>query len=224
MSENVRNIWFSFLVPIPKKQPLHFRPLYLTSHLLSSPFYFSPSRNSDPGSRSRLFSPLPTTVRALHFYREPFLPSSSRAELRLPYNLSALSYRCVKVTYVYPPGDPDRRGATSTYELDRLARVAVGERMGVRLGLRKAFWTFAHTTDTRSAPVSLNRSLLPVIVFIFASPLKYSAFFRIITGEHSNQDQIWGVNIRGYMVFGSIVDSDYYDMALRNTYHSIPKY
>ena len=28
------------------------------------------SRNSDPGSHSRLFSPLPTTVRALHFYRE----------------------------------------------------------------------------------------------------------------------------------------------------------
>ena len=67
MSENVRNIWFSFLVPIPKKQPLHFRPLYLTSHLLSSPFYFSPSRNSDPGSRSRLLSPLPTTVRAFAF-------------------------------------------------------------------------------------------------------------------------------------------------------------
>ena len=29
-----------------------------------------PSRNSDPGSHSRLFSPLPTAVRALHFYRE----------------------------------------------------------------------------------------------------------------------------------------------------------
>ena len=33
-------------------------------------FFLSPSRNSDPGSHSRLFSPLPTTVRALHFYRE----------------------------------------------------------------------------------------------------------------------------------------------------------
>ena len=45
---------------------------YFPSHLLSSPFflYLPPSRNSDPGSHSRLFSPLPTTVRALHFYRE----------------------------------------------------------------------------------------------------------------------------------------------------------
>ena len=29
---------------------------------------------------------------------------------------------------------------------------------------------------------------------------------------HSNQSQIWGVNIREYVVFGSIVGSDYYGM------------
>ena len=41
------------------------------SHLLSSPFLSpSPSRNSDPGTHSRLLSPLSTTVRALHFHRE----------------------------------------------------------------------------------------------------------------------------------------------------------
>ena len=53
------------------------------SHLLSSPFSFSlpPCRNSDSGSYSRLLSPVLTTVRALHFYREklsalPFLVDS----------------------------------------------------------------------------------------------------------------------------------------------------
>ena len=40
----------------------------------------------DPGSHSRLFSPLPTAVRELHFYREKkvFLPSSTRVELYPP--------------------------------------------------------------------------------------------------------------------------------------------
>ena len=33
-------------------------------------FSLPPSRNPDPGPYSRLFSPLPTAVRALHFYRE----------------------------------------------------------------------------------------------------------------------------------------------------------
>ena len=40
---------------------------FFPSHLLSWPFFFSPSycsRNSDPGQRSRLLSPLPTAVRA----------------------------------------------------------------------------------------------------------------------------------------------------------------
>ena len=31
--------------------------------------------------------------------------------------------------------------------------------------------------------------------------------------EHSNQDQIWCVSIREYMVFGSIPGSDYYGTA-----------
>ena len=53
------------------------------SHLLSSPFYsLPPSRNSDPGSHSRLFSPLPTTVRALHFYREKISALSSLVDSR----------------------------------------------------------------------------------------------------------------------------------------------
>ena len=43
--------------------------------------------NSDPGSPSRLCSPLPTTVRAFDFYRDKtaalFLPSSTPIELRL---------------------------------------------------------------------------------------------------------------------------------------------
>ena len=66
-----------------------------SSSPLSSPFFpvvfallFSlpPSRDSDPGSPSRLFFSLPTTVRALQFYREKIsaLPSSTRVELCLP--------------------------------------------------------------------------------------------------------------------------------------------
>ena len=40
------------------------------------------SRNADPGSHSRLFSPLPTTVRALHFYREKSSALSSLVDSR----------------------------------------------------------------------------------------------------------------------------------------------
>ena len=41
-----------------------FIPFIMFALLFSLP----PSRNSDPGSYSRLFSPLVTTVRALHYY------------------------------------------------------------------------------------------------------------------------------------------------------------
>ena len=41
-------------------------PLIILALLSSLP----PGRNSDPGSHTRLFSPLPATVRSLHFYRE----------------------------------------------------------------------------------------------------------------------------------------------------------
>ena len=54
-----------------------------TFHLLYLPFFFSlpTSRSSDPGSHSRLFSPLPTAIRALPFLsREHF--SSSLVGLR----------------------------------------------------------------------------------------------------------------------------------------------
>ena len=48
-------------------------------------FSLSPSRNSDPGSDSRVFSPIPVTVHALYFYRErdfsPLFPSSTRVEM-----------------------------------------------------------------------------------------------------------------------------------------------
>ena len=51
------------------------------------------SRNSDPGSQSRLFSPLPTTVLAFIFIArrvQHFLPSSTRVEFCLPTLLCAL--------------------------------------------------------------------------------------------------------------------------------------
>ena len=50
--------------------------------LLSSPFFLPPSRNSDSGSHSRLSSPLPTTARVLHFYREKSSTLSFRVDLR----------------------------------------------------------------------------------------------------------------------------------------------
>ena len=52
--------------------------------ILALLFSLPPSRNSDPGSHCRLFSTLPTTVRALHFYPEKasaFLLWSTRVEL-----------------------------------------------------------------------------------------------------------------------------------------------
>ena len=68
-------------------------------YLLSSPIFFSLSfplpRNSDLGSHSRLFSPLPATVRAFHFLSGEdfslFLPSSTRIELCLYPRCKALS-------------------------------------------------------------------------------------------------------------------------------------
>ena len=57
------------------------------SHMLSSPFFFSLplSRNSDPGSHmydSRLFSPLPATVRAFHVYLDKTPTLSSLVDSR----------------------------------------------------------------------------------------------------------------------------------------------
>ena len=58
-------------------------------------FLLPPSRISSPGSHRRLFSPLPTTVRALHVYRErtsDLLSSSTRVELCRP-TVGALNSR-----------------------------------------------------------------------------------------------------------------------------------
>ena len=72
----------------------HFFFFHAIYYLRPSFFSLPPSRSSDPGSHSRLFFPLPTTVRALQFYREKisalFLSSSTRVELCLPA-LGALS-------------------------------------------------------------------------------------------------------------------------------------
>ena len=62
---------------------------FCSSLLFSSHFSLSfslPARNSDPGSRSRLFSPLPSTACAFGLIvrrRQPFLPSWIRIELRI---------------------------------------------------------------------------------------------------------------------------------------------
>ena len=70
--------------------------VFFLSHSLSSPFYsLPPSRNSDPGSHSRLFFPHPPRYGScLAFFIairfQLFLPSSTRVELCLP-TLGALS-------------------------------------------------------------------------------------------------------------------------------------
>ena len=48
------------------------------------PIYYPPvnSRNSDPGSHSRLFFPIPATVRALNFFRENISVLCSLVDLR----------------------------------------------------------------------------------------------------------------------------------------------
>ena len=53
--------------------------LFFSSHSLSSHIFFSllPTRNSDPGSHSRLFSPLPATV-YIPWYRKQTLGSLVR--------------------------------------------------------------------------------------------------------------------------------------------------
>ena len=61
-------------------------PVYTTTTVFALPFSFPPNRDSDLGShtRSRLFSPLPTMMRALHFFAgrlQPFLPSPTRGKV-----------------------------------------------------------------------------------------------------------------------------------------------
>ena len=78
--------------PICYLHPSCYPPLLVVTqirgHILitgsSSPFLLSPapSRNSDPGSHSRLFSPLPTTMRAFHFSREKTSALSSLVDSR----------------------------------------------------------------------------------------------------------------------------------------------
>ena len=58
--------------------------LRLSSHISSISSFSLPRCNSDSGSLRRLFSPLPTTVRAFIFIArrvQHFLPSSTRVEL-----------------------------------------------------------------------------------------------------------------------------------------------
>ena len=55
-----RVIYFFFTRPICYPRPSSLSPSWTVIT----------SRNSDPGSHSRLFSSLPTTVRTLHFHRE----------------------------------------------------------------------------------------------------------------------------------------------------------
>ena len=51
--------------------------------MFALPFSLHPSRNSDPGSHGAGSSPpLPTTVRALHFYRDKISANSSLVDSR----------------------------------------------------------------------------------------------------------------------------------------------
>ena len=69
-----------------------------SSYLLSSSFLLllPHSHNSDPGSHSRRFFPLPTTARAFLFDREKTSALASLVELRLP-TLGAFGMRFLLV-------------------------------------------------------------------------------------------------------------------------------
>ena len=67
------NVLTAVLVHVLFVENIYSQVYFFPSHIITSPFCILSllrSRNSDAGSHSRLFSPLPTTVRALHFYRE----------------------------------------------------------------------------------------------------------------------------------------------------------
>ena len=68
--------FFCFCIPSFLKL---FSPFFIIIYILCLP----PSRSSDPGYHSRLFSPpLPTTVRAFRFYREKISALSSLGDSR----------------------------------------------------------------------------------------------------------------------------------------------
>ena len=79
-----------YLIVYPLKSKSRFPISPCLSHLLSSPFFLSPtpSRDSDPGSPNRLFSPPPSYGSRLFIFiargLQPFLPSSTCVELRPP--------------------------------------------------------------------------------------------------------------------------------------------
>ena len=78
--------------------------LFFSSHLLSSPFYsLPPSRNSDPGSHTVAGScpRLPTTVRALHFYREKISALSSLVDSRRIVLTHAINRRSQQLILIY---------------------------------------------------------------------------------------------------------------------------
>ena len=68
---------------------------------------FSPSTycsgNSDPRSHSRLFSPLATTVRALHFHREKTSALSSRNRLASNYDACVCTCRLMRTQPCWGP-------------------------------------------------------------------------------------------------------------------------
>ena len=98
--------------------------LFFFLHWLSSPFFFSlpPIRNSDPGSHSRLISPPPTTVRALHFYRQMISALSSVVDSRrivftLPTlgALSSSSFCCIFANQFEMSPRQDSNSRANTY-------------------------------------------------------------------------------------------------------------
>ena len=80
------------------------------------PTRYVDSRNSDPGSRSRLFSPLPAMVRALQFYREKISGLSCLIDSRriVPTHATRskqfiLSFFCSQINAISPRRDSNFR-------------------------------------------------------------------------------------------------------------------
>lgn len=60
-----------------------------------------------------------------------------------------------------------------------------------------------------SIPPSIRR-------VVYICPEKYPTVITSITGQHSNENQKWRVNIRGYLIFGFIVGTEFTLEAPRN--------
>ena len=149
--EPIHDIYYTLVYTFSSSFSFFLIPFIIFALLLSLP----PSLNSDPGSHSRLFSPLPTTVCALHFIArrfQLFLPSSTRVELCLP-TLGALSSRSF---FLIHPKKEKRTNQTQNKK----------QKTKMYEGGQKALFSTAAVVIIRIHAVSYTHLTLPTILLV----------------------------------------------------------